>query len=93
MKNYNLLQPKGYPMYQKIKCIGKGIDTKKNQSFGDSTINIVHTESINTGDILLLGTQSHTVTEVLEVRDAKGKHIDNCVFQIVQCKFIDNLTA
>lgn len=91
MKKHNLLSHKGYPMYQKIKLTNKGISVDKNQTFGDSIVDIVVLEPLEQGDALLRHTEIHMVTDVLESREPRGEHPEGAIFQKVQCSYVNEL--
>lgn len=89
MKNYNLLSPKGYPMYQQINMKSNGVQGQ--YEIGVGNLDIVSIEKIQVGDLLGLAPYSLTVTEINEEREPKGKHRDGAIFQRIAFSYIKPL--
>lgn len=79
MNKYNLLAPKGYPMYQKIKFDINGIEGQ--YEVGTGLVDIVSDGGIKVGDKLSFNHYTMTVASIEEQREPRGKHKDGAVFQ------------
>ena len=89
MKKYNLLAPKGYPMYQQIKMKSNGIEGQ--YEVGSGVLDLVSIDRVQVGDLLGFEPYSLTVTDINEERVPKGNHKDAAIFQKVAFKYIKPL--
>lgn len=91
MKNLNARQ--GYPMLLQLAFTPVGYDKETFVYSGTGIVDITDGEPIKIGDEFKYNNKNLIVTEVIEQREAKGKHPVPAIWQKVKCTYTSSISA
>lgn len=91
MKSLNVRSD--YPMLCQLKFTPTGFDKATGIYSGTGVIDLTTDEPVKLGDDFQYNNKSLVVEEVIEQREAKGKHPIQAIWQRVRCSYTSSVTA
>ncbi len=92
MKTFEIGFGNSYPHYYTLNGIDNAGDSNSNVLTGVSHVtgSYLEKQPVNIGDELKIKGDTHTITEMVEVRPAKGVHVMPATFFHAKCTYVRN---